>query len=142
MVLRARKILTLSAILAVPVIAAEPAQSPALMALNALETGQWALKAANPGESRQMCVTDPRLLLQVRHGRAQCSRFVISNDARTATVHYTCPGQGHGRTTVRVETPRLVQIDSQGIADNEPFAIRMEGRRIGGCGTQTGALSR
>jgi hypothetical protein len=57
-------------------------------------------------------------------------------------VHYTCPGAGHGRTTVRVETPRLVQIESQGMARNEPFAIRLEGRRTGNCGTRVGMLPR
>ena len=89
-----------------------------------------------------MCVADPRTLLQVRHGRAPCSRFVIANDARASTVHYTCPGAGHGRTTIRVETPRLIQIDSQGIADNEPFALQFEGRRTGACVSETSALRR
>ena len=49
------------------------------------------------------------------------------------TVNYTCPGIGRGRTTIRVETPRLVQIDSQGLDRGAPFALRAEARRIGPC---------
>ncbi len=40
---------------------------------------------------------------------------------------------GSGRTTIRVETPRLVQIETQGIADQSPFAFSAEARRIGTC---------
>ena len=103
-------------------------------ALAIVQPGQWLLKSrANPGESRSLCVSDVRALLQVQHGSAMCSRFVIFNSARETTVHYTCPGAGHGRTTIKVETPRLIQIESQGIAKQEPFAFELEGRRVGDC---------
>ena len=128
-------------ILASPVFS-QPASAPTLAALSSVETGQWQLRSRDGTENRSMCVADARALLQVRHGRATCSRFVIANDARTSTVHYTCPGAGHGRTTIRVETPRLIQIDSQGIADNEPFALQFEGRRTGACVSETSALRR
>lgn len=119
--------------LAVPALS-EPASAPTLAALNILESGQWQLRSrTDPGENRSVCLGDSHTLLQIRHRNATCSRFVIANDPRSATVHYTCPGAGHGRTTVRVETPRLIQIDSQGIASNEPFALTLEGRRIGAC---------
>jgi hypothetical protein len=49
-------------------------------------------------------------------------------------VQYSCANAGNGRTTVRVETPRLVQIESQGTVNREPFSIQLEGRRTGGCG--------
>jgi hypothetical protein len=49
------------------------------------------------------------------------------------TVHYTCPGSGHGRTTIRKETNRLVQIDTQGIASGSPFSRTFEARRGGSC---------
>lgn len=123
------------AIIASPVFS-QPAATPVLAALSGLETGQWQLRTRGGGEGTSMCVTDPRVLLQVKHPRAQCSRFVISNDPRSATVQYSCAGAGSGRTTLRVETPRLVQIDSQGIANNEPFAMQLEGRRVGACGPQ------
>jgi hypothetical protein len=48
-------------------------------------------------------------------------------------VSYQCIGAGKGRTDIRVETPRLVQIDAQGIADGAPFALSLEGRRTGDC---------
>lgn len=130
----------LAAIVAVPAYC-ETASAPTLAALNAIEPGQWQLRSrADPAENRSICLGDTNSLLQIRHRNATCSRFVIANDVKATTVHYTCPGAGHGRTTVRVETPRLVQIDSQGVAANEPFAVVLEGRRIGAC-TGTGPSS-
>lgn len=117
--------------------------APPLTALALIEPGEWQLRSrGDPVENRSICIGDPRHLLQVRHGRIACTRFIIANAAREATVHYTCAGAGNGRTTLRVETPRLIQIESQGIADNEPFALQFEGRRIGTCGSVTGALRR
>ncbi len=138
---RARPVILATALLATPVFS-QPAAAPTLAALAMLEPGQWQLKSRDAGEDRTVCVGDPRALLQVRHGKTACSRFIIANDPRAATVHYTCPGAGHGRTTVRVETPRLAQIDSQGIAENEPFDLHFEARRVGNCGVATGAVSR
>ena len=60
-------------------------------------------------------------------------RVVLSNDVKGATVHYTCPANGFGRTSVRVETPRLAKIDTQGIMGNAPFAYRAEARKVGAC---------
>ncbi len=117
---------------------AVPGQPPppgsSLAAVADLQPGQWVLRARDhAAESRSLCVADPRALLQVRHGNAVCSRFIIASNAREATVHYTCPGTGHGRTTIRVESARLAQIETQGIAQNEPFAVMWEGRRTGEC---------
>jgi hypothetical protein len=110
----------------------DPAAS--LSALNAIQPGQWALRARNgTGTVRTLCLGDTRQLLQIRHSGAACTRFIIGNDASQAVVAYSCPGMGNGRTTVRVETPRLIQIDSQGIANNEPFDLTLEGRRVGEC---------
>lgn len=114
--------------------AAAPAQAPGLAALAPVERGQWQLTGQGTTHgSRTLCVADPAALLQLRHSGTQCSRFVIENGAAVATVHYTCPGAGHGRTTVRVETPRLVRLDTQGVADGTPFALSYEGRRTGEC---------
>ena len=114
---------------------AQPVAPPqVLSALALILPGQWSLHAHDrPGDNRSICVGDARALLQVRHGEAMCSRFVIASDARTATVHYTCPGSGHGRTTIRVESPHIIQIETQGIINNEPFALSWEGRRTGDC---------
>jgi hypothetical protein len=58
---------------------------------------------------------------------------VIANEARRTVVHYSCAKTGHGETIVKVETPRLIQIESQGIVNKEPFALSLEGRRVGAC---------
>lgn len=107
-----------------------------LAALARLEPGLWQLRDLDNASAQQqaICVADPAALLQLRHRNSPCSRLVIADDASGATVHYTCPAGGFGRTEVRVETPRLAQIDTQGIANNAPFAYRAEARRIGVCG--------
>lgn len=112
--------------------------SPALPALAMIEPGLWQLRTA--GEpARSICVADPHMLIQLRHKASACSRLVIANEKSTATIHYSCPGAGWGRTTLRVETPRLARIDSQGIADNAPFAFVAEARRVGPCGDRLSA---
>ncbi len=132
---KTRVLIVAAAAVAVPAWS-QPASAPTLVALSSLESGQWQLRSrADPTENRSVCIGDAQSLIQIRHGRATCSRFVIANDPKSATVHYTCPGAGHGRTTVRMETPRLIQLESQGIADNEPFSITLEGRRVGACGS-------
>jgi hypothetical protein len=118
---------------------AEPAQAPTIAALQIIQPGQWALRSrSDPSQSRALCLGDPALLLQLRHGNAACSRFIVANDPRGATVQYRCAGSGHGRTTIKVETPRLIQIESQGIMNNEPFVVAFEGRRVGECAARDG----
>lgn len=121
------------ALLSVPGRTQNP-QPGAMPALSMIQPGQWFLKSrTGTAGNRSVCVSDVRALLQVEHGAAMCNRFVIANTPRETTVHYTCPGSGHGRTTIKVETPRLIQIESQGIARQEPFAVEFEGRRTGEC---------
>ena len=112
-----------------------PAPPPALpSALQALETGEWELRERGDGsEVRKLCVTDLRQLLHIRHGKAQCRSFIGSDAPHDMSVTYDCAAAGNGRTDLRVETPRLVQIRSQGIADGAPFAFAAEGRRVGAC---------
>lgn len=110
------------------------ASEPSLTALAAIESGQWVLRVPGAtGPAKSFCLGDARQLLQIQHPAISCTRFVIANTATTATVHYTCPGAGHGRTTVRVETPRLIHVESQGIADKAPFDWVLTGRRTGLC---------
>jgi hypothetical protein len=71
--------------------------------------------------------------MQLRHRSAPCTRLIVADGERDAVVHYTCPASGYGQTALRVETPRLAQIDTQGIIDNRPFALRAEARRVGPC---------
>ena len=52
---------------------------------------------------------------------------MVAADSDSMTVNYSCPGAGRGRTTIRFETPRLVQIDSQGLDHGAPFALARGG---------------
>ena len=61
---------------------ASAAQAPRLAALRAVAPGQWLLKETG-GESRSLCVADPRALMQIEHGAAQCSRFVVADAPRS-----------------------------------------------------------
>lgn len=116
------------------VLPAQGARAPNLTALSAVEKGAWELHEVGNRRAPRLCVADITEVLQLRHRRgAGCSRFVIANEPRTATVHYTCPGAGHGRTTLAVETPRVMRVDTQGIADNAPFDLQLEARRVPSC---------
>lgn len=113
---------------------AAPAGAPSLAALSQIELGQWQLKEVGiAATARSLCVSDPATLLQLGHPGVACARFVIADLPGVATVHYTCRGAGHGRTTLSVETPRLIHLQTQGIAYGAPFDFDYEARRIGGC---------
>lgn len=113
---------------------AVPAQAPSLAMLDRLEKGSWQLRERGKDAVLQtVCLGDARRMIQVYHPQQGCSRYVIEDTPASVTVHYTCPGAGHGRTTIRSETNRLVQIDTQGIADGRPFSQAIEARRAGGC---------
>lgn len=108
--------------------------APAPAALRKLEAGQWELRARGEASAtRRMCVADLWQLTQVEHPQKGCSRFVVSDEPNALAVAYDCGKAGNGRTDLRVETNRLVQIRSQGIAKGAPFAMALEGRRIGAC---------
>jgi hypothetical protein len=105
-----------------------------LAALSTLQPGQWVLRgldATSPNKS--LCAGNIQMLLRVAHPNASCSQAVISDMADQAIVYYSCPGVGHAQTSLKVETARLVQIESQGVRDNEPFAFSYEARRAGDC---------
>ena len=103
-----------------------------LAALNGIEHGQWQLSEAGAAP-KKLCMSNPATLLQLRHPGAQCTQVVIENSRQVAAIHYTCPGHGYGRTTVSVETARLIKIETQGIVDGAPFASEIEGRKLGAC---------
>ncbi len=115
-------------------VGAQPAHAPVLKAMHAVRPGLWQLRASDTSAPpRESCVADTAVLLRLRHRAAQCTRFVIDDSARGATVHYTCPGLGHVRTAIRVDTPRALHIESEGMADGMPFADTIEARRLGDC---------
>jgi hypothetical protein len=107
-------------------------EQPRLTALAILQPGLWQVRAEGEPQ-RNVCVGDTNALIQLRHKASACTRLVIANEKMSATIHYSCPGSGWGRTTLRVETPRLARIDTQGIMGNAPFAFVAEARRIGSC---------
>lgn len=122
-----------------PATAPAPGAAPlSLAALGQLEAGLWQLDVAGR-PSRQMCITDPVTLVQVEHDQPGCSRFVVANEPRSSTVHYSCQRAGWGRTTVRVETPRAATIQTQGIARNAPFDYSVQAHKIGPCTAQAAA---
>lgn len=113
---------------------AAPVQAPVIGGLSILEPGDWELRSREPGgKTRHICLADARQLLQLRHPGRNCRRFVVSDTAAQVVVTYDCAAAGSGRTALRIETPRLVQIQSQGIADSAPFDFAVEGRRVGEC---------
>jgi hypothetical protein len=105
-----------------------------LQALSAIEAGLWDLRSTSGRDAgRSMCVTDPAVLLQLGHPGRACSRFPIVNQPKNADVYYSCAGAGQGQTRLRVETSRLVQIETQGFLYQDPFSFSFEARRIGDC---------
>jgi len=114
-------------------LAAWPAATQQPGPLAQVERGLWDVHATNGGEIGTICVGDPLLLAQPLHPPRGCSAEVEAADGHVATVAFVCPGMGRGRTQIRVETPRLVQIDMQGISNGLPFALRARARHIGAC---------
>ncbi len=109
------------------------------LAFGRIQPGAWQLRALDgSAPPRRICLSDPAELIQLRHPGAACSRFVLDNAPDLATIHYTCTGSGYGRTTIKVETRELIQIDSQGLINQAPFQMAFEARRVGSCGPEQG----
>lgn len=103
-------------------------------ALDRLAPGKWEVhEIGRRAPPRSMCIADPAQLLRWRHPHQACERVTTTATANAATVYYTCPGTGHGQTVLTVETPALVRIQTQGIANGEPFDLDLEARRAGKC---------
>lgn len=110
-------------------------QRPALAMLDQIEPGRWEIRLRDGSRrSYPICVDNGRKLIQLRHDALNCERLVIDDRADEVTVQYTCRGRGYGRTSIRRETGRLVQIETQGIAEGLPFEFAAEARRTGDCG--------
>jgi hypothetical protein len=105
---------------------------PDLEAFSKLERGRWQLRDS-AGAPRAICLGDPTALIQLEHEGVSCALEVVASDKAAATIQYSCPGRGFGHTSVRVETPRLARIDTQGLVDGRPFSYRSEARKVGAC---------
>ena len=101
--------------------------------LDQLDCGRWEMRERTGTLPRRLCMPNGRHLIQLRHPGAHCDSFVLEDGPAQVVVQYVCQGRGYGRTRVRRETNRLVQIDSQGIAEGLPFAFSVEARRVGDC---------
>jgi hypothetical protein len=111
-------------------------QRPALAMLDQIEPGRWEIRLRDGSRrSYPICVDNGRKLIQLRHDALNCERLVIDDRVDQVTVQYTCRGRGYGRTSIRRETGRLVQIETQGIAEGLPFEFAAEARRTGDCGS-------
>ena len=115
--------------LAVPVLA----QRNGLAMLGTLAKGEWTIRQRTGAPERKICVKSGAELIQLMHRESGCSQFVVEDGAARVTVQYTCPGNGYGRTSIRRETPALVQLESQGIESRTPFQLTAEARRTGSC---------
>lgn len=110
------------------------AQRPSLAMLDHLQPGQWEVRDRDlAGGRSRLCIANGRRLIQIRHMRETCRSFTVQDTAAAVTVHYTCPGNGYGQTSVRFESAQLVQLETQGIAHGLPFNLRAEVRRVGSC---------
>lgn len=127
---------TFGAMAAIAAAFAVPAsgQRQSLAMLDQLEGGRWELHVREPGaEVERLCIRDARRFIQLRHPADNCERLIIDDKPLDVTVQYTCRGRGYGRTHIRMETGRLVQIETQGIVNGLPFSFTAEGRRVGDC---------
>lgn len=128
------KIISVSAAILSGFAIAAPAQTPGMTVLDGLMQGEWTLKErGSRGPGKKVCLGNPELLLQIQHGQANCTRYIIENSPKKLRVSYKCGGAGQGVTEIKQESSALVQIFSQGIHNNAPFSVNVEGRRTGSC---------
>lgn len=111
-----------------------PAMAPGFAVLDRIQKGVWQLKPTDGTASRKICVRSGEELLALHHNRRSCSRYIVKNAASELTIHMTCGTAGHVRTTLRYETPRLVQIYTQGLDNGSPFSDSFEARHTSSCG--------
>jgi hypothetical protein len=109
------------------------AQGNGLAMLATLAKGEWTIKFRDGSPDRKICLRSGQELIQLRHREAGCNQFVVEDGVAKVTVQYTCQGNGYARTSIRRETPALVQLESQGIQGGMPFQLLAEGRRTGPC---------
>lgn len=132
--MKRRIILTIALSATVAALSGPAAAQRPLAMLETLESGRWELRERGSGAApEQVCLGDPQRLIQLRHPGVACERMTITDTPGEVTVQYTCRGQGYGRTHIRRESGRLIQLDSQGIAHGLPFSFAAEGRRVGAC---------
>jgi hypothetical protein len=98
-----------------------------------LEAGKWTVRSLDGSNARELCLGDPAQLVRLEHPGMACTSDSVAVDARGATIQYSCPGHGYGHTSLRIETPRVTTIETQGLVDGRPFAYRATARKAGPC---------
>lgn len=126
--------MTLAGWTAAAAIGAEP--RPALLAN--LKDGQWELRQHGSSAVERVCAQGGAGLIQLRHPGKTCERIVLEQADHSVVIQYTCKGSGFGRTKIRRETPQLIQIETQGVANGFPFDYAVEGRWVGECARVAG----
>ena len=100
---------------AVGLLALTAAQRP--LAIAPASPGMWEIsKVPASGAPQQRCVAEVTALARIEHSRQACTQVVISNDASSTVIHYTCPNGGFGRSRLTLITPRSLRIETQGIS--------------------------
>jgi hypothetical protein len=115
---------------------ARPLPPLAMFAGTRFEPGAYQLSMIDPPQAqpRTACIAHPDQLVRLRHAAIEgCTHLVVENAADRATVHYDCPAQGWGRTTIQNMKADGLRIETQGIADRQPFEQTLNARRVGAC---------
>jgi hypothetical protein len=103
-------------------------------ALATISGGLWEISGV-PGAKAPVreCLADVAMLAQFEHLGHTCSREVISDDARSTVIHYSCGAAGFGHSEIEVITPRSLTVRTQGISGGLPFNYVLLARRVGDC---------
>jgi hypothetical protein len=123
-------------LLAAAALGAAPALAVSMRvaALSKIERGRWQVRELDSAVAPvALCLGDAAQILRFAHRNASCQADVFEDGTKGVTIQYSCPGRGFGHTHVRVETPRAMMIDTQGLSNGRPFAYRLEARRVGAC---------
>jgi|SRR5579884_3659920 len=98
------------------------------------QAGVWEISGA-PGAKAPLrqCVANVAALAEFEHRGKNCSPKILSNNANSIVIEYSCGAAGFGRSQVDVITPRSLRIDTQGISGGLPFSYVLQARRIDDC---------
>lgn len=103
--------------------------------LSSLMPGLWQFrdKSRNSELVDAICIGDINRMVQIKNKNDSCTRKMIGSSGNSVTYDYICDGKGKGRTTIRKETSKLVQVHSQGISGGQFFNFQLEARHSGSC---------
>ena len=108
------------------------ARAPGAIAL--ASPGLWELTGLPNAEgAARQCLANTATLARLEHRGQACKETVVSENATSTLIHYTCANGGYGQTKVTMLTPRSLRIETQGISANLPFNYKIQARRVGNC---------